>query len=54
MDTIWVLKRSTDLLTFTEIFRLDGPSQTLSIHPNVSYEFTPSLNATNNGLTSLS
>ncbi|MCP5544538.1 MAG: right-handed parallel beta-helix repeat-containing protein [Akkermansiaceae bacterium] len=39
--TAWVVRRSTDLVTFEEIYRLDGPSLTQSFAPDVVSELTP-------------
>ena len=36
--TVWILKRSTDLVTFDEIFRYDGVSESFGPSFNVSIQ----------------
>ncbi len=45
-SSIWILSRSTDLVTFTEIFRFDGPTQTPTNQFGVVHTLLPATNPT--------
>lgn len=43
-DTIWIVWRSTDLVTFEEIYRFDGPTQIETLANGIVANFFPVLN----------